>query len=135
MPTADIVSRVLWLSQLSPACDLGAVKQIWHASRQANARLRLTGAMVFDGERFCEMLEGDAPAIEAACRDLDADLRHVGMRRLYMSVSPGPRLWTNWRSGYCDATELDRFCGEGAVQAEALVPAFIDMLSRCDLLA
>lgn len=136
MPTVDIVSRVLWLGQLSPACELGVVKQIWHASRRTNTQLGLTGAMVFDGERFCEMLEGDAGDIAAACRDAEGDPRLVGVRRLYLSESPGPRLWADWRSGYCDAAELDRFCGEGAVvRGEAAVAAFIDMLSRCHLLA
>ena len=135
MQTGESVSCVLWLSQLSPACDLGVVKQIWQSSRRTNSELGLTGAMVFDGERFCELLEGDAHAILAACQGIETDPRHVGPKRLHVSPSPAPRRLNNWRSGYCDSTELDVFSGDGALEGEAALTAFLALLSRCELLA
>ena len=71
MPTGDLVSSVLWLSKLSPACDLAVVKQVWQAARQRNTSLGLTGVMLFDGERFCELLEGHVFDISAVYRDVE----------------------------------------------------------------
>jgi hypothetical protein len=132
MSTADLVSSVLWLSRLSPVSDLNVVKQIWHSARQRNASLGLTGAMVFDGERFCEFLEGHVFDVSAVYRDVEFDPQHVDLRVLHMSLATAPRRLTGWRNGYCDSTELDIFTGEDGLQDDAAVSAFIELLNRCD---
>jgi hypothetical protein len=133
MSTADLVSSVLWLSRLSPVSDLSVVKQIWQSARQRNASLGLTGAMVFDGERFCEFLEGHVFDISAVYRDVEFNPQHVDLRVLHMSLAVAPRRLTGWRSGYCDSSELDVFTGEEGLQDDAAVSAFVELLNRCDL--
>ncbi|MEO8155632.1 MAG: BLUF domain-containing protein [Rhizobacter sp.] len=133
MPTGDLVSSVLWLSHLSPACDLAVVKQIWHTARQRNLNLGLTGTMVFDGERFCELLEGPVLDISAVYRDVEFDTRHVDLRVLHMSLGAAPRQLADWRSGYCDGPALDIFCSPGGLQGEAAMAAFIELLPHCNL--
>ncbi|MGY4828803.1 BLUF domain-containing protein [Sphaerotilaceae bacterium SBD11-9] len=107
--------------------------QIWQASRERNARLGLTGAMVFDGERFCELLEGNADELATVCRDIEFDARHIGMRMLYAALTPGSRRLSDWRSGYCDGADLDIFCGPAALEGEPAVQAFMHLLGRCSL--
>lgn len=133
MSTGDLVSSVLWLSRLSPTSDLSVVKKIWQSARQRNASLGLSGALVFDGERFCEFLEGHVYDISAVYRDVEFDPNHVDLRVLHMSLSTAPRRLTGWRSGYCDGAELDVFTGTEGLQGEGSVNAFLDMLQRCDL--
>ncbi|HEX3139819.1 MAG TPA: BLUF domain-containing protein, partial [Rhizobacter sp.] len=111
MSTGESVCCVLWLSQLSPSLHVNVVPQIWQTSRERSTSLGLTGAMVFDGEHFCELLEGGAEELATVCRDVEFDSRHVGMRMLYAALTPEPRRLSAWHSGYCNASDLDVFCG------------------------
>jgi hypothetical protein len=133
MSTGDSVSCVLWISQLSPLLHLGVVAQIWQSSRERNQRLGLTGVMVFDGERFCEMLEGDADELETVCRDVAFDTRHVGMRLLYAAIAPVPRRLSEWRCGYCEAPELACFSDSDGLEGEPAIAAFLSVLPRFNL--
>jgi hypothetical protein len=133
MPALDLISCVLWVSRLSPQSHLSVVKDIWQTSRQRNATLGLTGAVVFDGERFCELLEGPVLDISAVYRDVEADPRHTDLRVLHISSLASPRRQKQWRSGYCDAVALDPFCDEAGLQGEAAVAAFLALLPACNL--
>jgi hypothetical protein len=133
MATGDPVSCLLWLSQLAPSSDLLLVKQIWRAARQRNESLGVTGAMVFDGERFCELIEGHDFDISAVYRDVEFDPRHVGLRVLHTSQALGPRRLAHWRSGYCEASELDVFTGVDGLLGEVALKAFLALLPRCAL--
>lgn len=133
MPAVDLVSCMLWVSWLSPQSPLSVVKDIWQTSRQRNATLGLTGAVVFDGERFCELLEGPVLDISAVYRDIQADPRHCGQRVLHMSSMTLPRRQKQWRSGYCDAVALDPLFDETGLQGEAALAAFLELLPSCDL--
>ncbi len=133
MSATDLVSCVLWVSWLAPETSVSVVKDIWQTSRQRNATLGLTGAVVFDGERFCELLEGPVLDISEVYRDVEADPRHTGLRVLHMSSAGSPRRQTQWRSGYCDAPALDPFFDETGLQGDPAASAFLDLLPRCDL--
>jgi hypothetical protein len=133
MPIGDPVCSVLWTSQLSPLLQPSAVTQIWRSSRQRNERMGLTGAMVFDGERFCELLEGDVDELSGVCRDIEFDTRHVGMRMLYAEPLTAPRRFAEWRSGYCDGCDLEVFSGPQGLEAEPALKAFLELLPRCAL--
>jgi hypothetical protein len=133
MSSGDSVCCVLWLSQLSPLLHVSVVTRIWQSARERNERLGLTGIMVFDGERFCELLEGSAEELETVCRDIEFDPRHVGMRLLYAALVPQPRRLSVWRSGYCNGPELEAFDGPGGLEGEPALAAFLSLLPRCDL--
>lgn len=133
MTAVDFVSCVLWVSRLSPESGLGVVKQIWQTSRQRNAKLGLTGAVIFDGERFCELLEGPTLDISTVYRDVEVDARHTALRVLHIASAGSPRRQAQWRSGYCDASALDLLCNEGGLQGESAVSAFLELLPGCDL--
>ena len=111
----------------------GAVAQIWRSSRERSLRLGLTGAMIFDGECFCELLEGEASKILAVCRDIEFDLRHVGMRMLHAASAAAPRQLAVWFSGYCAGAELEALSGPSALEGEPALAAFLALLPRCDL--
>lgn len=133
MPATERVNCVLWVSRLAHEFSAGVVKQIWQASRQRNTTRGLSGAMVFDGERICELLEGPLEEISAAYRDVEFDPRHAELRVLHISSELSPRRQSQWRSGYCDPSVLDRFWGVDALQGESAVAAFLDLLPGCSL--
>ena len=90
------------------AADLGQAVPRWlRLARQAAARDGLTGGLLFDGERWAALLEGDPGPVAR----LVHPLRHGGaLGVLHCAVhaaSPAPRRCTDWRSGYVEPTAID----------------------------
>lgn len=57
-----LYSRIVYSSQLAPSVPAECVADIVRTARQFNAAHGITGLLVFDGQRFCQYLEGpDAP--------------------------------------------------------------------------
>ena len=54
--------RLLYVSDLAPTMPSTVVGQILRQSRERNHLLQLSGALLFDGERFCQLLERCAGA-------------------------------------------------------------------------
>lgn len=131
MLLGDTIHRTLRLSRLSPTTGYSVFKQIVHASRQRNRKLGITGALIFDGERFCQLLEGESDTVHALIRTIDADQRHTAQAILY--AGSGPRLLTTWQSGYCDHEALDQLHRAAAPGGDAALNTFVNLLDRCDL--
>ncbi len=52
------------------------VADIVEQAEAANSRAGITGALVFDGKRFCQLLEGDEQAVMATLERIYGDTRH-----------------------------------------------------------
>ncbi len=96
--------------------------------------LKLTGALLFDGERICELLEGHIYDISAVYRDLEFDLQFSGLRIAHASLSLAPRRLADWRLGPCGEDDLDIFDGEAGLTGEPATQAFLKLLQRCQLM-
>lgn len=66
------VSRNL-LPEPAAEAELG---RILDRARQRNAALGVTGALLFSGDRFAQVVEGPAPAVEAVFEAIQHDPRH-----------------------------------------------------------
>ena len=69
--------EVLYTSQLAPGTPVTAVARIAGHARKANAERGLTGLLVFDGQRFCQQLEGSQKNVLSAMARISQDARHV----------------------------------------------------------
>lgn len=69
--------EVLYVSLLAPGTPVSAVARIAHHARTANARHGLTGLLVFDGQRFCQQLEGTQKNVLSAMARICQDTRHT----------------------------------------------------------
>jgi len=49
--------QLLYVSQLAAGCDFGVVRSIVTVSRQRNRERNITGTLLFDGERFGQLIE------------------------------------------------------------------------------
>lgn len=125
--------QLLYVSQLAPGCDFGVVKSIVSVSRQRNLERNITGTLLFDGERFCQMIEGAEPDVLALMVRIECDPRHTHLRRLHTGTCAAEHSMQRWASGYCDAHELDRFGSESGLRDAAAVRAFGDVLKVADL--
>lgn len=125
--------QLLYVSQLAPGCDFGVVKSIVSVSRQRNLQRNITGTLLFDGERFCQLIEGSEPDVMALMLRIEGDPRHTHIQRLHTGPCAAEHSMPRWASGYCDAHELDRFAGESGLRNAAAVRAFGDVLKVADL--
>ena len=64
MRTAPELYELLYVSSIAPESEVNIVGQIAREARAKNARQGITGLLVFDGERFCQHLEGSSAPIK-----------------------------------------------------------------------
>lgn len=109
MARVEYPFQLLYVSRLAPACTWEVVKEIVAAARRNNPSFGVTGALLFDGERFCQLIEGDEPAVRRLMDNIARDPRHTDLRLLFTGRSPSGPCTQRWVSGYCDAHELEVF--------------------------
>lgn len=133
MVCAENSFQFLYVSRLASGCTWEVVKQIVATSRFNNPSHGVTGALLFDGERFCQLVEGAPDNVRELRANLLRDSRHTGMRVLLEEHSPAPPLKQRWASGYCDPHELEVLDGANALLGRPALEAFFALLARADL--
>jgi hypothetical protein len=127
------VYRLLYLSHLAPGRDFSVVAQILHVSRERNQQLGISGVLVFDGARFCQLIEGPRPQVVSLAQRIQADPRHTGYRVLFENEDGSGRLLPRWRTGYCEPDDLDVFEDDDELAAARALEAFIQRVPGWDL--
>ncbi len=134
MPKAQPVYRWLYLSRLAPGQSHDAVAAILRVSRKHNANLGIGGALVFDGERFAQLLEGPRPVVMDMASRIALDARHTDLCVLYEGESTSPMACIEWRAGYAEGTTLDGLMPSSAgAPSQGPLQRFMAMLASCDL--
>ena len=100
----EAVFTLLYVSELA-AGGAAEIDQICRQSRANNQRDGVTGVLVFDGQAFCQFVEGSERAVAALRDRLERDRRHRDMRVLQFGCTPWPRRFTSWRLGYAYTAE------------------------------
>lgn len=83
--------EVLYVSTLAPDQPLSVVAEIAGRARQANAELDITGLLIFDGQRFCQQLEGPQKAVLKLIERIRNDPRHINVEVLHHGALAGRR--------------------------------------------
>lgn len=78
--------EVLYTSQLAPGTPVTDVARIASHARQANAQRGLTGLLVFDGQRFCQQLEGTQKNVLSVMARIWQDTRHVELNVVHQGT-------------------------------------------------
>jgi hypothetical protein len=100
------VFQVFYVSRATAAFDSASIQAILQASRRNNARLDVTGCLLFSGHCFAQVLEGPPAAVTALSRKIAADPRHAGVR--FLSESHGQRReYADWSMGYLHDLNLE----------------------------
>jgi hypothetical protein len=86
-------------SRLSPDHNASCISAIVKTARGFNASHAITGVLVFDGEVFCQYIEGPADDLGVLVARLQADPRHTGFTEL-LSGESGERLFPAWSMAY-----------------------------------
>lgn len=133
MVHAEPVFQLLYVSQLAPGCDFGVVKDIVAVARRHNAEHGITGALLFDGERFGQLLEGAEVDVRALMSRIARDPRHTDVQVLYAGQCLTARAMQRWASGYCDAGAFEAFDRETGLRDRPALDAFVSVLGGADL--
>lgn len=133
MVHAEIVSQILYVSQLAPTRKPSCVSEVVATSRIANSTRGLTGALIFDGEYFCQLIEGAEADVQGLMQRIAADPRHINVTLLFASQVRGSRLTRSWRSGYCESQLLSAFAQAGGPRGDAARAAFMSVLASADM--
>ncbi len=70
---------VIYVSVADPLLSQGDIDAILATARRNNARDALTGALIYNGHNFMQLLEGPADRLDACLAAIRADERHSGM--------------------------------------------------------
>ncbi|MEZ0607049.1 BLUF domain-containing protein [Fibrella sp. WM1] len=68
-------------------------------SRVKNARLNITGVLLYINGSIVQVLEGPQPALEDLYKSIQADVRHTNVRAV-ISQPINQRLFSHWYMGY-----------------------------------
>ena len=91
--------QVFSVSRATAAFDNAQVQSIVQASRRRNARLDVTGCLLFSGHCFAQVLEGRQSVVSALARRIATDPRHLGSRVL-SETECDEREYADWAMGY-----------------------------------
>ncbi len=83
--------EVLYVSTIAPDQPLSVVADIAGRARQANAALDITGLLIFDGQRFCQQLEGPQKTVLKLIERIRNDPRHINVEVLHHGPLAGRR--------------------------------------------
>jgi hypothetical protein len=83
-----------------------SVEQILVASQRNNARVGVTGALMFNSGCFAQVLEGGQSAVEDTFERIQRDMRH--RETVVLLVEPtSRRAFSNWSMGYVGTSPAD----------------------------
>lgn len=78
--TTELLRSVTYVSRRTAPLADAAFVQLGTEARRLNALDGITGLLVFNGERFCQTIEGAPAAISNLLDRLDRDSRHCDLK-------------------------------------------------------
>ena len=133
MQVSSAFHQVLYISQLAPGREYDTFTAVCRVARSRNGALGASGVLLFDGHRFCQLLQGPEDAVQMLMRDIAEDPRHERLAVLADAPAAPTELERHWWAGYCDAHELDVLDAALGVRGPAALATFHDIVSRADL--
>lgn len=106
-----------------------ALGELLESARRRNAACGLTGALVYSGGHFAQVLEGPAEAVDETMSRIEADDRHDRVRRLLDQPLP-ERRFGRWTMALVDAPGADDVLQDVLAQAEVGHERALRLLDR-----
>lgn len=129
-PAHEDLHCCFYRSNIAADADVSCVASIVKTARHFNTTQGITGILVFDGQQFCQYLEGPQPALQALVNRIAADPRHTAFTILYQGSTLTQRRFHHWSMAYVqiedDEAPLEHLMlqqGPDAIQQlEAMIP-------------
>ena len=128
------------LSQISPSAADAATRSIVTKSIEKNGQSGLSGALVFSGRYFVQILEGPEDRVGDLCETLKADVRHSDL----VIINDRPierRKFASWRMAFVGPSvfvdrQVNRLASSPSDGEVVRVAGWLEtLLAECDPLA
>lgn len=73
------LAQLIYRSKATPLFRRGGIEDFVRSTSALNARHGLTGVLLFDGEYFLQVIEGELHKLQSLLDVLKADARHTGL--------------------------------------------------------
>ncbi len=130
-PSSKSLHEIAYVSTLAPKTPITVVGEIARQARVYNAAQNITGLMVFDGNRFCQQLEGEQRKVMKLVEKISEDPRHANVQVFYH----GPlteRRFKNFSLAFAEVETSDLSVFED-LDGEQALKALLAMLPKLDL--
>ena len=127
------ILQLIYTSVLSPATPISEVSSIIRSSRNKNFSYCITGVLLFDGQHFCQYIEGEASHVNALTENIRKDSRNVNFKVICSHPAQGMRKFSNWRAGYPMECSPDVILKIMATPRDCLLVDFLQMTRSFDL--
>lgn len=123
MNLSPALYEVLYVSLLAPDQPLSVVAEIAAAARVANARMDITGLLIFDGQRFCQQFEGPKKAVLKLIERIRNDPRHTNVEVLHHGPLAGRR-FQRFSLAFSAVEDVEALARMEQLDGEAALAAF-----------
>jgi len=106
MPASPTLSRIVYVSETTPATTETDLHAILSSARMRNRRLDVTGLLLRGHRHFLQVLEGRPDALDDVMRRVEADPRHRALRVLLREPAP-QRDFGDWSMALVQRFDLD----------------------------
>ena len=103
MKPPGVVTSIVYVSSAVSLFSSEDLRNLLSLARDNNARLGITGMLLYKGGNFMQALEGPEEAVREKYSTIARDPRHVGVLKLLDYVAP-EREFASWTMGF---TNLD----------------------------
>ncbi|PMG04394.1 blue light sensor protein [Vibrio breoganii] len=93
-----VLTRLIYISTLSPTCDSHTLDDILATSRKYNQQSHLTGLLSHNNKYFLQCLEGSRQAVNSTYNRILEDERHGNVQILYFQEIH-TRVFGDWSMG------------------------------------
>ena len=115
--------EVLYVSTLAPLHPPTVVAEIAARARHVNAELDVTGLLIFDGQRFCQQLEGPQKSVLKLIERIRNDPRHMNVEVLHHGPLAGRR-FQQFTLAFSTVEDVDALARMEQLDGEAALAAF-----------
>lgn len=97
------VFQLVYTSTAERSLTQSELDSILSSAQRNNAKIGVTGFLIYDGENFIQLLEGDERDVQSIYKRILDDARHSHVEPLLQDTKPNRSL-SNWAMAY---TQLD----------------------------
>lgn len=124
--------EVLYVSTLDRSVPFSEVAIISRHARMANEVRQVTGLLVFDGHRFCQLIEGHKKTVLALIEKIKADKRHLQVEVLHHG-DIGQRRFHAFSMGYSAVDDVDDLAAIEEQYGAAAIDSFMRLAATVEV--
>jgi hypothetical protein len=127
------IAQLIYSSVLSPSTKISEVSAIIRNSRARNFSSGITGVLLFDGQRFCQCIEGQTDQVSQLSENIKKDKRNIDFKVIYLNTAEDTRKFSNWRAGYPMENTLSVMSDVIDAPQDKVLDVFMRMTNSFDL--